>query len=159
MAFFFKKSESTESKVRNFPASGGWQSAQPATAPTSVPVVESTPSAEGLAIAQRLSGQKIAVPAGFSVRADHFQLEGGCLVAGELEARVVSCGRNEVLPGACLKGIIDGDEIAVRGTMLGQGVIDRLTIQAGGECRGSFRGSSLVLNEGGIFDGDYTRSR
>lgn len=155
MAFFFKKNEAIapEPLIRNFPN----PAAPPVRLVTPVPAETTVPSAEGLAIAQRLSGVRIAVPAGFRVRAEHFQLEGGCVVAGELQAQVVATGRSEIAHGGCINGDVSGGEISVKGLLVGQGCVDRLTIQSGGECRGSFCGGSLVLNDGGIFEGEYAR--
>ncbi len=118
---------------------------------------DSAPSAEGLAIARRLSGERTAIPAGFIVKTDHFHLYGQSSLSGRLEGELYGAGKVEIGATGSFYGNAICDELAVCGAFEGDGIIDKFVVKAGAQCRGRIRGNSFSLFEGGIFDGEYSR--
>jgi cytoskeletal protein CcmA (bactofilin family) len=117
-----------------------------------VPPLNSSASADGLAIAQRLANRQVVIPRAFRVTAQHFSLQGQALIEGSLDAAVRSSDSVEVLPEGSLRGSFIGNELTVSGQVEGFVNFQKLHLHRGAICKGSIEGRTLVLDEGALLE-------
>ena len=123
------------------------------------PKVAAEPSPEGKALTQRISGTRTAVPNAFFIKADTFHLEGQSAIAGRLElvGELIGRGKTEISRGGMICGAAICEDMTISGVFDGDGLFDRVSIAPGGECRGRVKSESLILSEGGILDGEFSK--
>jgi cytoskeletal protein CcmA (bactofilin family) len=152
MSFFLKNKLKLEQPVSQFLESPLLES--PRKIELSLVKADSVPkaSAEGLAIALRLSNQQVVVPRAFRVTAQHFSLQGQALIEGSLNAAVRSSDTVEVLAGGSLAGSFIGNELTVSGQVEGVINFQKLHLHKGAVCKGAIEGRSLVIDEGALLE-------
>ena len=143
MSFFLKKNVQVEPAV---------------TTETETPARVVELSGEGVAIASRLSGQRVVIPRGFRISADRFTVSDGVgLVEGEFEGHLVGVAKTEVCAGGRVVGKFTGNALDLRGEFEGMCAVGTLRIHQGGIYSGSVTGLELLLSEGAHFNGEFRR--
>jgi Polymer-forming cytoskeletal len=146
MAFFIKKNTPVESA--NYTLVDD----------SSVTIPSVSPSVEGQAIAQKLSGHRVLVPAGFKIKATRLTVTDGIgLIFGQYVGHLEGLAKAEIAAGGSLEGRFSGYELSVKGSFAGEANSLSLTVKAGGSFSGRASGKNLLLEDGSAFNGEFKR--
>jgi cytoskeletal protein CcmA (bactofilin family) len=114
------------------------------------------PHLGGVELVQRLQKERVFVPSGVRVIADHVMLEGRTRLQGQLDAATTFTGVLVVEKGASLKGDLKGSQVENSGSIAGTVEVQRAVLRRDSCTSGSLKVGQMLADEGAVIEAELS---